>query len=954
LTAALDSGLPIVASRLGAFIERLSDRANAVLLPWHSAPSQWNDSLMALATSGEHLPAPVSTHAQEAASAYRDRYLSALPQRVAPSGDAQWDDSHYTPPAALASEKAYTLAELYVAGIENGEAEARREFKRRATQVEEDLAAARQSSINAHRALQQRDDDYQQSQRTLQAEYQRYQVLQEQAEALVQQRQLLEQDIDLLEENRLALLHHRDSLEQELADTRRVLMESRQTLEHERDAARAAFDEVVRSRSWKITAPLRRSIQVLKSLRHRGRDLRANTRRLPQQVALASQILKQEGPQALTRRVYEKLTKNRELPAPSAPARYHLQTAIGPLTVPTSATPRFSIIIPVYGQHLLTYTCLHSIAATCAALSIEVIVIDDCSPEPAAEALREVAGVTIVRNDTNLGFLRNCNKAAQLARGEYIVLLNNDTIVTGDWLREMQAVFANQPDAGLVGVKLIYPDGKLQEAGGIVWRDGSAWNLGRDGDPDRPEYNFLREVDYCSGACLMIPRDFWNQLGGFDDIYAPAYYEDTDLAFRVRQAGRRVFYQPRAVVVHFEGKSSGTDVTQGIKRYQVINHETFIKRWREVLSTHRLNGMMPHLERERYQQPRVLVIDACMLTPDQDSGSLRMFEMLGILRRMGCKVTFFADNLEYRQPYTQQIQDLGVEVLYHPYHSYMTELLTQVAADFDAIVVSRVTVACKYVDLIRKVAPQARLIFDTVDLHFLRQERQAALTPDPMLQAAASAMKQQELQIMAQSDITLVVSPVEQALLKDLVPDVRVGIVSNIHETMPGPAGFAERKGILFIGGFRHPPNLDAINWYVENVLPILRQKQPGLVTTIIGSNAPPALEKFAADDFVIAGFVPDVTPYYHQARLSISPLRYGAGVKGKVNLSMQYGVPVVATPMSVEGMFLTDGENVMVADSPEDFANAIIRAHSDAALWQKLARGGLENIEQHFSRRCA
>jgi O-antigen biosynthesis protein len=215
-------------------------------------------------------------------------------------------------------------------------------------------------------------------------------------------------------------------------------------------------------------------------------------------------------------------------------------------------------------------------------------------------------------------------------------------------------------------------------------------------------------------------------------------------------------------------------------------------------------------------------------------------------------------------------------------------------------------------------------------------------------------MRAQELEIMGKSDATLVVSPVEERLLGEIAPDIRVSIVSNIHVNMPGSAPFNARVGVIFIGGFRHPPNLDAVTWYVENVLPLLRARGSGIVTTVIGSNAPPSLQKFAADDFVIAGFVPDVTPYYHRARLSISPLRYGAGVKGKVNIAMQYGVPVVATSPSVEGMYLRDGVDVLSADTAEAFADAILRAYHDEALWNTLRENGLKNIDTYFSRATA
>ena len=649
----------------------------------------------------------------------------------------------------------------------------------------------------------------------------------------------------------------------------------------------------------------------------------------------------------------KKFSRRTDAPA-LAVADYKQASSIQPLIIQTAAKPQVSIIIPVYGQHVMTYTCLKSIAETCANESIEVIVIDDCSPEPAGEALRSITGIRVVRNDTNLGFLKNCNKAAAMATGEFVLLLNNDIIVTPGWLAALKEVWAMRDDVGMVGAKLIYPDGRLQEAGGIVWRDGSAWNWGRNQDASKPAYNYLREVDYTSGACLLLKRDFWLELGGFDERYVPAYYEDTDIAFRIREAGKKVYYQPRAVVVHFEGQSSGTDVTQGIKKHQVTNQQTFLARWRHVLAKHRINGLMPQLERDRYATRRVLVVDACMLTPDQDSGSLRMFEMLGVMAKLGAKVTFVADNLEYREPYVSNIQALGVEVIYHPVESNITRFLQRHAAEYEVIFLSRATVAIKHIDTIKESAPRAKLIFDTVDLHFLRQQREAELANDSMMRAAAARMKTQELDLMTKSDTTLVVSPVEEKLLADIAPEIRVSIVSNIHVNMPAPTPFAERQGVLFIGGFRHPPNLDAITWYVENVLPLLREENANIVTTVIGSNAPTSLQQYAAKDFVIAGFVPDVTPYYGQARLSISPLRYGAGVKGKVNIAMQYGVPVVATSPSVEGMYLRDEIDVLRADTAEDFANAIIRANTDEVLWNRLRENGHKNIEVYFSRSTA
>ncbi|MBA3831030.1 MAG: glycosyltransferase [Chthoniobacterales bacterium] len=627
---------------------------------------------------------------------------------------------------------------------------------------------------------------------------------------------------------------------------------------------------------------------------------------------------------------------------------------VWPIEFPVEDEVEVSIVIPVFNQVRFTEACLASVQQYHDRVSLEVIVVDDCSTDTTVEVLGKIPGLVFLRNETNAGFIASCNRGAKNAHGRYLLFLNNDTVVTPGWLIRLRETFDFEPQAGLVGSKLVYPDGRLQEAGGIIWRDATGWNRGKFQDSAKPEYNFLREVDYCSAASVMIPRAFFLTLGGFDSKYAPAYYEDTDLAFKVRAAGKKVLYQPLSKVIHYEGVTGGTDISAGTKKYQESNRATFAATWETELAEKPANGNLAAWEALKPGQKRVLVIDHHLPMPDRDSGSLRMFEILTILYHLGHRVTFLPDNLADIHPYGDNLKQRGIEVVYYPYAKSARDFLQTRGPEYDVVILSRCDFARKHVDNVRQYAPQSRLIFDTVDLHFVRTDREAELTKDPEVREQAREKEEAEYKLIDQADETWVVSSTEQELLARKRPGKPIHVVSNIVETPGSATPFSARQDFLFIGSFQHTPNIDAVLYFARDIYPLVRHNLSAAKFFIIGDKAPPSVVALADENTIVTGLAPDVRPYFDSVKLSIAPLRYGAGVKGKINQSMGLGVPVVATSLAVEGMGLTNREDVLIADEPSEFAGALLELYKTPALWDQLSQAGVSKTEASFSRETA
>lgn len=612
---------------------------------------------------------------------------------------------------------------------------------------------------------------------------------------------------------------------------------------------------------------------------------------------------------------------------------------------PAESSPVVSIVIPVHGKCEYTLRCLKSIADHRSSMPYEVIVVDDHSPDDSPKVLRTIRGIRLLTNPENAGFIRTCNRGAREARGEYIIFLNNDTEVTEGWLDELVRTFHEIPGTGLVGSKLVYPDGRLQEAGGIIWNDGSAWNFGRDQDPGLPEYNYAREVDYCSGASIMMPKALFKGLGGFDEHYVPAYCEDSDMALKVRSLGYSVIYQPHSVVVHHEGVTSGTDVTQGVKAHQVANNKKLYDRWRATLADHQAPGEFLDAAKDRGMKHRLLILDTSTPTPDQDAGSVTAINMMYLLHSMGFQVTFIPeDNFLYMPDYTAALQRMGVEVLYHPYCNSVEQHLREHGARYDAAFLFRIDVAEKHLPSIREHAPQARAVFLPTDLHYVRMRRGAELEGDEKKRQAAQLVKQNELRAVRAADATIVHSSFERDELLREIPDARAymsPLILNVPERLVRV--FGERRDVAFVGGYQHTPNVDAVEYFVRDIMPIMRRRLPGVRFLMVGSKMPKRIQRLAAEDIIATGFVADLPNFLGRVRVTVSPLRYGAGVKGKVGMAMSLGLPVVSTSMGTEGMGLVPGESIRLADEPEAFVEHIVDLYQNESSWNQLSAAGLQ-----------
>lgn len=617
---------------------------------------------------------------------------------------------------------------------------------------------------------------------------------------------------------------------------------------------------------------------------------------------------------------------------------------------PVSDMPKISVLLILFNKAEYTYQCLETLLAN-RGVSYEVILVDNCSSDSTDELLKRLTNVTVIKNLENVGFLKACNQAAGVAKGQWLLFLNNDTQVSPALLDVLYDTAEATELCGAVGAKLIFPDGKLQEAGSIIWSDGSCYGYGRDDDPDKAEYSFVREVDYCSGACLLVRRDLFEEAGKFDERYAPAYYEEVDLCMAVRHLGYKVIYQPAAKVIHYEFGSAGKK--QDSIDLQISNKRKFVEKWREQLSNHVAPGkdnLLAGIGRYSSRDQRILVVDDRVPDPALGSGFPRTFELLKALRKLGYSVTYYPLQIPERvEPVTHQLQQMGVDVLYGTGLNRFASFYRAHKNFFSKIWLSRPHNMECIGELIKSVNPSQTVIYDAEALFSMREITKKELDGEMLSDEDKLKIISREVELVKYADKIVTVSARERTLISAFRAD-DVHVVSHVCEVNPTEREFDERKDILFVGGFltSPSPNEDSMLYFAREIFPEVH-KQTGARLWIVGTNVLESIHALASENTIVTGRVDDLREYYDNCRVFIAPTRYAAGIPLKLVEALSYGIPAVVTPVIAEQ--LGGRENVvLIGKDAGDFARQVVSCYRDRELWGRLRDESLRMIAEDFS----
>jgi GT2 family glycosyltransferase len=622
---------------------------------------------------------------------------------------------------------------------------------------------------------------------------------------------------------------------------------------------------------------------------------------------------------------------------------------------PWCENPSVSIIIVATGRapHLLD--CLESVESNTRSTAYDVrVVLNGTDEHVSSEMANTVTGAHISTSRVNRGFAGGCNLGATTATGDYLVLLNDDTLVEPGWLEALVSAAERRPRAGAVGSRLLHGDGSLQEAGQVLWSDGSTTCVGRDAPAETHAYEWARRVDYCSGSSLLVRRSTWEALGGLDEGYFPAYYEDVDLCLRITETGQEVWYEPTSRVRHLESRSSSSFYKSFLINR---NRPRFVERWKEVLAKRPLPqpnsavAIAQAVDQAMGHPTRLLLIDDRIPAPGLGAGFPRMYDFALELATSGVHVALLPTDVTDGD--VTPLARAGVEIV----HQRPAVHLSELATPYDVVVISRPN---NYVDcaaVVREVLPAAPIVYDAEALFYRRLEKQLDLLTDPLERArgaaAAEDMKTQEMKILSDADLIVCLSDEEADIARQVAGTGRVITkIPLLAGVEPTTATFEARNDIVLVASWiagPASPNVDGLRWFADVVFPLVQARLPWARLRVTGGPPPEPLRRLTGFGVSFEGHVPDLGAFYEAARCVIVPLRFGSGVKIKTIEALQFAVPIVATSTGAQGIDLHETGAIAIHDDPQGFSDAVIALLLDGQHWQDR-RSRVERLHEIWS----
>ena len=615
--------------------------------------------------------------------------------------------------------------------------------------------------------------------------------------------------------------------------------------------------------------------------------------------------------------------------------------------------PGISILLVFYNQAHLSYLCLLSLLEH-GDVPFEVIVVDNASSDRTGELLQRLDQVRILRNQSNLGFVHAVNQAAREARSPHLLLLNNDACIEPAALSSALETLGSASDIAAVGGKIKLLDGSLQEAGSIIWQGGSCRGYGRGQNPQDFAFMMQREVDYCSAAFLLLDAAIFRVLDGFDEDFAPAYYEESDYCIRLHKKGYRVLYEPRAQITHYEfastgGKNRASQMQQAHRQILCRKHAS----WLQNQSPQDPEKLLSARTANRH--PNILIVDDRIPYPGLGAGYPRCCHLLNTLAAAGVNLTFYP--LQFSDGDWVEVYRLlapGIEVAMGPGRDGLADFMQQRQGFYQKIMVSRVHNMVVFLDLLRQrpeLLGQTELIFDAEAVSAPREIMRRRLLGERVSREEEDREITAELDQASAASRVAAVSPQEARLFHQF--GLRQTFVVGHHlDPQPTEKPFAERAGLVFVGALRDKdsPNVDSLLWFLINCLPLIEVECPGVKLTVVGDDTAPSLAAVSKANVVFTGRLDSLDEVYSDARVFIAPTRFAAGIPHKVHEAASRGLPTVATTLLAGQLGWKHEQEMLCADDAAGFAAQCLRLNNDEALWNRLRSNGLAAVERDCS----